>query len=55
MNTSEVQKKKKTKVRQYAAASPSRYRHWLAQRTGCVRYGNMMKNYAAVPKLSVPN
>jgi len=47
MNTSRVQK---TKVLQCAAAGPSRYQHGLAERTGCVRYGNVMKNYEAVPK-----
>jgi len=42
MNTSRVQK---TRALQCAAAGPSHYQHGLAQRTGCVSYGNMMKNY----------
>jgi hypothetical protein len=52
MNTSTVQK---TKALQCAAAGPSRYQHGLEERTGCGRYGNMMQNSEAVPKLSATN
>jgi len=53
MNTSRV---RKTKALQCVAdAGPSGYQHGLAERTGCVRYGNILKNSEAAPKLSVEN
>lgn len=49
MNTS---RERKTEALQCVAdAGPSGYQHGLAERTECVRYGNMMKNPEAAPKL----